>query len=217
MYAYSGILAALFARQTSGEGATLDVSLFDALAEWMSFPAYYTSGGSPLPRSGPHHVSIAPYGPFRGAEGAEIFLAVQNAREWTAFCARVLQRPELAEDPRFRTNALRLQNRDALRAEIETIFASLSRDTIVLRLDEAQIAHARMNSVAEFLTHPQLTARDRWRDTASEAGPLRTLLPPVNMDGIEPVIGAVPELGQHTRAILAELGFTDPVIDSLTR
>jgi crotonobetainyl-CoA:carnitine CoA-transferase CaiB-like acyl-CoA transferase len=217
MYAYSGILAALLARQTSGEGATLDVSLFDALAEWMSFPAYYTSGGSTLPRSGPNHVSIAPYGPFRGAEGAEIFLAVQNAREWTAFCARVLQRADIAADARFRTNARRLQNRDALRAEIETIFAALPRDTIVARLDEAQIAKARMNSMEEFLAHPQLTARGRWRDTASEAGTLRTLLPPVNIEGIEPAIGTVPSLGQHTRAILAELGFTERIIERLTR
>ncbi|MBM3819269.1 MAG: CoA transferase [Acidimicrobiia bacterium] len=216
-YAYSGILAALLARERSGEGATLDVSLFDALAEWMSFPAYYTAGGSTLPRSGPNHVSIAPYGPFRGADGGELFLAVQNAREWTAFCARVLERPDMAEDPRFRTNAQRLQNRDALRAEIEAIFAALPPDTIAARLDDARIAHARMHSVEEFLTHPQLTARNRWRDTASEAGTLRTLLPPVHTDGVEPVVGAVPALGEHTRAILAELGFTGRIIENLTR
>jgi crotonobetainyl-CoA:carnitine CoA-transferase CaiB-like acyl-CoA transferase len=181
----------------------------------MSFPAYYTAGtGAALPRSGPNHVSISPYGPFRGADGAEIFLAVQNAREWAAFCTRVLERPALADDPRFRTNALRLQNRSALRAEIEAIFATLPRGTIVRRLDEAQIANAGMNSVEAFLTHPQLVERDRWRAVASEAGALRTLLPPVNMEGVEPVLGAVPALGQHTRAILGELGFDEGLLGS---
>jgi len=210
MYAYSGILAALLARQKTGEGATLDVSLFDALAEWMSFPAYYTAGtGAALPRSGPNHVSIAPYGPFRGADGAEIFLAVQNAREWTAFCATVLQQPELAGDERFSTNALRVRHRPALHAAIDAVFSTLSRETILSRLEAAQIASGRMNSVQEFLDHPQLTARNRWRETESEAGSIRTLLPPVNIEGVEPVMGAVPSLGEHTRAILGELGF-DP-------
>ena len=213
MYAYSGILAALLARARTGDGATLDVSLFDALAEWMSFPAYYTAGtGAALARSGPNHVSIAPYGPFRSADGAEIFLAVQNAREWTAFCAQVLRRPELAGDSRFNTNARRLSNREALRTAIEAVFVTLSRETILARLGEAQIAHARMNSVAEFLEHPQLTARNRWRDTESEAGSIRTLLPPVRIEGVEPAMGAVPSLGEHTRAILRELGFDEATI-----
>lgn len=208
MYAYTGVLTALLARHTTGEGATLEVSLFDALAEWMAFPAYHTAyGGTPPPRSGPNHATIAPYGPFRSAEGAEIFLAVQNAAEWERFCAQVLQRPELAEDERFSTNALRVRNRLALQVVIDAVLAHLSRDTIVARLEEAQIANARMNSVGEFITHPQLTARDRWRDIDSEAGSLRALLPPVDMEGVDPVMGAVPALGQHSHAILGELGF----------
>ena len=215
MYAYSGILAALLARQATGEGTTLDVSLFDALAEWMSFPAYYTAGtGAALPRSGPNHVSIAPYGPFRSADGAEIFLAVQNAREWSAFCATVLQRPELAGDERFSTNAERLRHRPALHAAIDAVFAALRRETILARLEEAQIASGRMRSVGEFLEHPQLTARNRWRETQSQAGSIRTLLPPVNIEGVEPVIGAVPSLGQHTHAILEELGFDEGLLGS---
>lgn len=208
MYAYTGVLTALLARHTTGEGATLEVSLFDALAEWMAFPAYHTAyGGTPPPRSGPNHATIAPYGPFRSAEGAEIFLAVQNAAEWERFCAQVLERPELAEDERFSTNALRVRNRLALQAVIAAVLAHLSRDTIVARLEEAQIANARMNSVDEFITHPQLTARHRWRDIDSEAGSLRALLPPVDMEGVDPVMGAVPALGQHSHAILGELGF----------
>lgn len=208
MYAFSGVLAALLARQTTGTGTSVDVSLFDALAEWMSFPAYYTAyGGASLPRSGPHHVSIAPYGPFRTKGGAEIFLAVQNAREWTRFCERVLEQPAAATDERFRTNALRLQHRAALHGLVESVFAELDEETVLARLDDAQIASGRLNPVAGLLEHPQLAARQRWREVDSEAGRLRSLLPPITMEGVEPVMGAVPALGEHGRAILQELGF----------
>ena len=212
MYAYSGILTALFQRRATGVGCTMDVSLFDALAEWMGFPMYHTAyTGRELRRSGPNHVSIAPYGPFRGADG-HVFLAVQNAREWTRFCAQVLGRPAVEDDERFRTNELRLQHREALRAVIEETFATLKAEEIEAKLEGAQIAYARMNSVREVIDHPQLTARSRWTEIGSEAGPLRALPPPVAIEGVEPVMGAVPALGQHTSAILQELGFTDDVV-----
>jgi itaconate CoA-transferase len=212
MYAYSGILTALFQRRATGIGCTMDVSLFDALAEWMGFPMYHTAyTGRELRRSGPNHVSIAPYGPFRGADG-HVFLAVQNAREWTRFCAQVLGRPAVEDDERFRTSELRLQHREALRAVIEETFATLKAEEIEAKLEGAQIAHARMNSVREVIDHPQLTARSRWTEIGSEAGPLRALPPPVAIEGVEPVMGAVPALGQHTSAILQELGFTDDVV-----
>jgi itaconate CoA-transferase len=208
MYAYSAVLTALLARKDTGTGSTVEVSLFDALAEWMSFPAYYTAySGWELPRSGPNHPSIAPYGPFRSADGSQVYLAVQNAREWPRFCADVLQRAALADDERFRTNERRVVNRQALRAAIEEVFTRLSRDAIVERLGRAGIAYSRMNSVAEFIEHPQLTTRDRWQEIGSEAGPVRALKPPVLMDDVEPVMGAVPALGEHTLAILDELGF----------
>jgi crotonobetainyl-CoA:carnitine CoA-transferase CaiB-like acyl-CoA transferase len=212
MYAYSGILTALFQRRATGVGCTMDVSLFDALAEWMGFPMYHTAyTGRELRRSGPNHVSIAPYGPFRGADG-HVYLAVQNAREWTRFCAQVLGRPAVEDDERFRTNELRLQHREALRAVIEETFATLTAEEIEAKLEGAQIAHARMNSVREVIDHPQLTARSRWTEIGSEAGPLRALPPPVAIEGVDPVMGAVPALGQHTSAILQELGFTDDVV-----
>jgi len=212
MYAYSGILTALFQRRATGVGCTMDVSLFDALAEWMGFPMYHTAyTGRELRRSGPNHVSIAPYGPFRGADG-HVYLAVQNAREWTRFCAQVLGRPAIEDDERFRTNELRLQHREALRAVIEETFAPLKAEEIEAKLEGAQIAHARMNSVREVIDHPQLTARSRWTEIGSEAGPLRALPPPVAIEGVDPVMGAVPALGQHTSAILQELGFTDDVV-----
>jgi len=215
MYAYSGVLTALLARTASGEGTTIEVSLFDALAEWMGYAAYYTAyGGSAPPRSGPDHASIAPYGPFRSREGGDVYLGIQNAREWTRFCADVLRVPDLADDERFRTNSARVEHRVALHEAIEAVFRDLSAPEIIERLEAARIAHARLNSVAEFVEHPQLTARDCWRDIESPVGPLRALVPPVRMEGVEPVMNAVPSLGQHSQTILEELGF-DP--DTIAR
>jgi itaconate CoA-transferase len=206
MYALSGVLAALFRRERSGEGALLEVSLFDSLAEWMGFPACYAEyGGMPPPRSGAHHPSIAPYGPYPSGDGHVIYLAIQNEREWTRFCADVLARPELATDERFRSNPLRVEHRTALDAVIAASFAPLDRAAVIARLEAAGIANARMNSVREFLDHPQLVARGRWTGIDSPAGPLRAMLPPFNMEGVEPVMGRVPALGEHTDAILSEL------------
>ena len=173
----------------------------------MGFPMYHTAyTGRELQRSGPNHVSIAPYGPFRSADG-HVYLAVQNAREWSRFCSNVIERPDIENDQRFRTNELRLQNRQALRSLIESAFATLSSADIAAKLDAAQVAYARMNSVREFLQHPQLTARGRWTEVGSEVGPLRALPPPVLMEGVEPRMDHVPSLGEHTPAILEELGF----------
>jgi crotonobetainyl-CoA:carnitine CoA-transferase CaiB-like acyl-CoA transferase len=212
MYAYSGILAALLRRATTGEGATLDVSLFDALGEWMSPAAYYTAyGGSPPRRSGAEHASIAPYGPIRGADG-ELVVAVQNGREWARFCAIVLGWPELADDDRFRTNTLRVANRNALQLAIESTLGALPIAAIASRLDEAGIAYARQNSVADYLQHPQLVERAVWRDIDSPAGAITAPLPPVRFEGTSPSMGAVPGLGQHTDMILEELGVAPQTI-----
>ena len=207
MYAYSGILTALLARSTTGHGTSLDVSLFDALGEWMGQPAYYAAGsGTPLPRSGANHASIAPYGPFRTGDGGSIYLGIQNAREWMRFCAEALRAPEVADDERFRTNPLRVQHRAPLQEAIESAFSTLTTSAVIARLESAGIAWARLNTVAEFLDHPQLAARGVWREIGSPAGALRAMIPPVRMDGVEPVMGDVPALGQHTDLILDELG-----------
>jgi itaconate CoA-transferase len=206
MYAYSGILTALLVRRDTGTGTVLDVSLFDSLAEWMGFPMYHTLySGRSLPRSGPNHASIAPYGPFAASDGRRVILAVQNAREWTRFCAGVLERAELAADERFATNELRIRHRPALHELIDEVFSRLSLEEITGRLEAADIAHARLNSVQEFIEHPQLTARGRWTEIDSEAGRLRALRTPVEMEGVEPIMGRVPALGEHTNTILAEL------------
>ena len=206
MYAYSGILTALLSRTATGEGRSLDISLFDALGEWMGQPAYYAAyGGSAPPRTGSNHASIAPYGPFRAGDGGSLMLGIQNAREWTRFCRDVLGRGELADDERFSSNSLRVEHRPALHAVIESVFATLTAGEVVERLESAGIACARMNSVGEFLDHPQLADRDVWREIGSPAGPLRATIPPVRMEGVEPAMGDIPALGQHTDAILEEL------------
>jgi itaconate CoA-transferase len=216
MYAYSGILAALFRRERTGEGAAIEVSLFEALAEWMGFPAYFTMyGGKEPPRTGASHAAIAPYGPFECGDGEVIFLGIQNEREWERFCEAVLEQPALANDERFASNSERVENRDDLHQEIEAILEELSSQEAIERLDDAKIANARMRTVRDFLDHPQLEARGRWREVGSPVGPLRALLPPAIMDGEEPVMAPIPEVGEHTDNILAELGYSDDAVASL--
>jgi itaconate CoA-transferase len=218
MYAYTGILTALYAREKTGEGAVFEVSLFEALGEWMGFPAYFTAyGGKQPPRSGASHAAIAPYGPFAAGDGKALFLGIQNEREWARFCETVLKRPEVATDPRFDSNSKRVANGEDLRGIIEGEFQSSTAVEIVELLDTAQIANARMNTVQEFVDHPQLAARDRWREVNSPVGPLRALIPPVTMHGVESFMGPIPDVGEHTDAILAELGYDDDAVAALRR
>jgi itaconate CoA-transferase len=210
MYAYSGILSALFRRERTGEGATLEVSMLEALGEWMGFPLYFAGYGSEEPeRSGASHAAIAPYGPFECADGEVVFLGIQNEREWKRFCEQVLGREGMAEVERFRTNSRRVENRGELHSEIEEVFSGLSPEEAIERLEGAGIANARMRTVRQFLDHPQLAARDRWREFGSPVGPLRGLLPPGLPEGVEPVMRPIPEVGEHNEKILAELGYKD--------
>jgi crotonobetainyl-CoA:carnitine CoA-transferase CaiB-like acyl-CoA transferase len=216
MYAFSAILAALLRRARTGEGATLDITMFEALGEWMGFPAYFTAyGGTAPPRSGAHHATIAPYGPFRAGDGASVFLSVQNEREFLRFCEIVLGNKALAGDARFATSPARLANRDALHAEIERVFSRLTAAQVIDKLEAADIANARLNSMEEFWRHPQLAARARWTKVASPGGMIDALKPPFNLSGFEPRMDPVPALGEHTRALLAELGYTQTEIDKL--
>ena len=215
MYAFSSILAALLRRATTGAGAVLDISMFDALAEWMGYAAYYTEyGGTTLPRTGARHAAIAPYGPYTAGDGQVVYLGLQNEREWTRFCRDVLARPELESDPRFSSAALRVENQAALGAIITSTFAALTAEEVVRRLEAAQIANARMNTVAEFIAHPQLAARQKWRLVDSPAGALRALVPPFGFDDAEPRMDPIPALGEHTELILRELGIDEATIAS---
>ncbi|MGW1074188.1 CaiB/BaiF CoA transferase family protein [Streptomyces sp. NPDC002537] len=209
MYAYSGILGALYERERTGEGSELSVSLFDALAEWMGHPYFAEAYGSaPVARSGARHPTISPYGHYRCGDGAQVFLGVQNDREWISLCEKVLRQPDLARDPRFSDNPSRRSHDEELTSVIEEQFRAHTVDGVLALLEGAGIAHARLRTVAEFTAHPQLTARDRWREFESPAGPLCGLLPPVEVSGREAAMGAVPALGAHTAAIRAE--FQDP-------
>ena len=217
-YAYAGVLTALLTRAKTGEGLAIEVSLLDALGEWMGYPALYAGyGGSAPPRTGPSHAAIAPYGPFASGGDGVVYLAVQNDAEWKRFCEQVVKRPELAEDPRFDSNSKRVRNRADLHDLIESTFRELTAPEVVERLGQAQIAHGRLRTIQEFLDHPQLSARERWREVDSPAGPVRVLLPPVNLEGVEPLMEAVPSLGQHTEAILQELGFDSHAVGTLRR
>lgn len=218
MYAYSGILTALLMRHQTGAGTALEVSLFESLGEWMGYPFYYaTYGGSAPARSGARHAAIAPYGPFDGGDGGTVYLGVQNEREWVVFCQEVLERPDLATDPRFDTNSGRVTHLADLHEEIDRSFSTLPVAEIVARLDRAQIANARLNSIEEFAGHAQLAARQRWRAVATPAGPVRALVPPVNLEGVEPVMGPVPAVGEHSEAILRELGYGAGEIEAWRR
>jgi itaconate CoA-transferase len=216
MYAFTGILTALYQRERTGRGTVLDISMFEALGEWMGYAAYYTAyGGTPPPRTGASHATIAPYGPFRTSDGKQVNLGLQNEREWAHFCTTVLEQPEMASDPRFDSNARRVANREALNATIDVVFSQLTIDQVIARLDRAQIANARMNSIQEFWDHPQLQARERWREVDSPVGSLKALLPPVMMRDVEPRMDPIPALGEHTEQILHSLGYQDEQINQL--
>lgn len=206
MYALNGVLMALFHRERTGKGMAFEVSLFDSMTEWMSYPAYYATGsGKPLKRGGMRHATIAPYGPFRTGDGRSIFFGIQNEREWQSFCDIVLGDKGIAVDARFSSNPQRLVHRDALEALIESRFSTWTSDDVLERLDEAAIANARMNSVEAFVDHPQIQARKRSRKVGSPAGPLDMFMPAITIPGVEPVMKPVPAVGEHTQRVLDEL------------
>jgi itaconate CoA-transferase len=214
MYGFTGILTALLVRARTGEGVALETSLFDALGEWMSYATYYSLGGSAPRRTGASHATIAPYGPSKTGDGKVVYLGLQNEREWKRFCEAVLRKPELATDFRYDSNAKRVQNREQLDIDIQEVFQTLTAAEIIARLEAAQIANARLNTVQEFVDHPQLKARNRWATVGSPVGPLLALLPPVKIENMDPVMKEVPAVGQHTDAILEEIGFDSNTIAS---
>lgn len=206
MYVYSGILTALYDRERTGDGADLQVAMIDAMAEWVTQPAYFSHyGGEPPRRTGARHPSISPYGPFRVADGS-VFFGIQNEREWLTFCHDILGRPGLAAEPRFASNPDRAAHNDELTAIIEESFAGRTADEVSEALEAAGIACARLRTPGDLLLHPELRARHRWQPVRTPGGDIDALLPPVQAAGQNPVMGAVPALGEHTAAIRAEFG-----------
>jgi crotonobetainyl-CoA:carnitine CoA-transferase CaiB-like acyl-CoA transferase len=207
-YAFTSILLALLDRQQSGQGRRIDISILDCLAEWMMPQAYYAMyRGRDLPRAGMRHNIIVPYGPYQAGDGRGVNLAIQTQGQWERFCAVALGRADLATDPRFDTNEKRVANRSVLEPLIESLFADFSSDEVVARLEQADVPFGRLNNVTDLVVHPQLTERGRLRPVELPAGQTTGFLPPFNIEGLEPRMGAVPRLGQHTREVLAGLGY----------
>ena len=218
MYAYTNILAALLLRGKTGKGNNIDVSMLEALAEWMGYPMYYAFDGAPPPaRAGAAHATIFPYGPFVAGDGHEVMLGLQNEREWRAFCDKVLEQPDLVSDPRFESNHARAAHKDALTEIIVAAFATLTAEQVIIRLDEAGIANSRMNNMAGLWSHAQLKARNRWREVSTPAGPVPALLPPGGLGDMEPRMDAVPKLGEHNHMILTGLGLNSGEVDDLAK
>lgn len=221
MYAFSGILTALLVRERTGAGSVIEVSMLEALGEWMGAPAYFTSyGGSEQVRSGDRHPYIAPYGSFASQDGSRIYFAVQNDHDWAVFCESVIEAPDLVGDPRFKTNVDRVARVAELEQLISSILGQLTADEIEQRLAAAGIANAHLNTVKEFLDHPQLHARERYRSVETPSGPVWAMIPPTTISGVEAVMGPVPDIGQHTEQVLRELrersGHDGPVAEENT-
>lgn len=213
MYAYTNILSALLQRSKTGLGREIDVSMLESMVEWMSYPLYYAfDGASPPPRAGAAHATIYPYGPFPAGDAKTVMLGLQNEREWGVFCSLVLLEPEIAVDPRFSSNSRRVAAREELREIIVTAFSKLTSEEVISRLDSAQIANARMNDMPDVWSHPQLKERNRWVNIDSPAGSIPALLPPGISTASDVRLDAVPALGQHTEALLNELGFSTDAI-----
>ncbi|MFB8828812.1 CaiB/BaiF CoA transferase family protein [Azotobacter sp. CWF10] len=208
MYAYSNVLSALLLRERTGKGSHIDLSMLESLVEWMGYPLYYAfDGAMPPPRAGAAHATIYPYGPFPVGDGGTVMLGLQNEREWRLFCDKVLKRPELANDERFDSNSKRSSHREALRAIILDCFATLSTEEVIARLEAASIANARVNDMQGVWEHPQLKARQRWSEVGSPSGVLPVLLPPGRNSAFTPRMAPIPALGEHSEALLGELGY----------
>jgi itaconate CoA-transferase len=216
VYGAMSVLAALYERKETGQGRIVETSLFDALAEWMGYPAYYTLyGGAPPARAGVRHATVVPYGSYRCGDGQAVLLAVQTEAQWASFSRIVCEHPEWEHDPRFNSSSNRRINREVLESAIEAAFSAHPRSEITRRLEAADIPYGDLNEVTQFLDHPQLAGRDRWREVGSPAGPLRAILPPMTLEGFEPRMNAIPEVGEHTDEVLRELGFDEEVIAQL--
>ncbi|SDH69770.1 Crotonobetainyl-CoA:carnitine CoA-transferase CaiB [Alteribacillus persepolensis] len=210
MYAYTSVLTALLARNQTNKGDVIEISMLEALGEWMGYPMYYANyGGTEPKRTGASHATIYPYGPFTLKDGKTVFLGIQNEREWKQFCDQVLQLEELAEDPRFESNYKRVENREVLETIIEETFQQLTSEEVIQGLNEANIANARLNTMKEFMDHPQLKERKRWGDVELPSGErVKALIPPFTAKNLDYVMNPIPALGEHTDKILKEIGIS---------
>jgi itaconate CoA-transferase len=216
MYAFAGILGALYRRERTGEGAAFEASLFDGLSEWMGYAMHFAQYTGTAPRrTGAKHAAIAPYGPFETGDGKSVFLGIQNERDWQRFCADVLEQPAVATDLRFANGPARVEHRAELESLIGEVFRRFTREEAIARLDRADIANASMNTMTDFLAHPQHAARGRWHGVESSVGTIDALAPALDFEEFAPALGAIPALGEHTESVLRELGYSTEEIGAL--
>ncbi|MEI4768764.1 CaiB/BaiF CoA-transferase family protein [Psychrobacillus sp. FJAT-51614] len=214
MYAYTGILTALFVRKETNKGTVIEISMLEALSEWLGYPLLYSEyGGSDPKRTGSSHAAIYPYGPFKVKNAEQVFLAIQNEREWKQFCEKLLKNPSLTNDPRFNTNSSRVQHKEVLKEIVEETFKNSSAEEIITQLENTNIANAQLNTLKEVNNHPQLKYRERWREIDTPRGVVKALIPPVTSREFHIVMNPVPELGEHTKAILKEFGFQQQLVE----
>lgn len=216
VYAAMATIAALYERQRTGQGRLVETSLFDALSEWMGYPALFTKySGEPPARAGVRHATVVPYGSYRTGDGGAVLLAVQTEAQWEAFCRAVCERPEWLADERFGTSADRRVNRVALETGIEQAFANLTRAEVTRRLEAADIPYGDLLEVAEFVEHPQLAARGRWQPVSTPAGEVESIVPAMDLEGAPHRMDPMPAVGEQTDEILAELGYDAAQIAAL--
>ncbi|MBP0636999.1 CaiB/BaiF CoA-transferase family protein [Cupriavidus sp. AcVe19-6a] len=216
MYAYTGILSALLQRARTGTGLRVEVTMLEALGEWMSYPLNFAHyGGTPPARNGVAHPGIAPYGQYQTGDGASVIFGLQNEREWQRFCVEVLEDPALAANERFSSNLQRVANRAELDQEIGRHLRGMTREQLVDRLDRGGIANSPLNDMHDLWRHPQLAARDRWRDVRTPGGVVQALLPPATLSGVAACMGDVPSVGEHSVAVLRSIGMPDAEIEAL--
>ncbi|TQF06065.1 CoA transferase [Kitasatospora acidiphila] len=216
MYALTATLAALVGRATTGQGSGIEVSMFEATAEWLGHQLHYTQGTGRSPgRAGLSHPAITPYDAYPTADGREVLIGIQNDREWARFAAGFLDRPDLADDPAWSTNVARVRRRRLVDALVGGRTATMTADEAIKRLDTLAIAAARLNEVGDLLQHPQLATRARWRTVATPVGDVRALLPPFTFTGVDLPMGPVPALGEHTDSVLRGLGYADERVAQL--
>ncbi len=216
MYAYSGILSSIIKRSQTGKGDVLDISMLEALGEWMGYPMYYSMYGDTEPkRTGAQHATIYPYGPFPTQSGETVFFAIQNEREWTNFCKKVLNQPDLATDDRYNSNSKRVENKEPLKLIIEQALQQRNLDEVMQDLEDNKIANAQLKNMNQFADHQQLKERERWMDVETPVGNIKSLLPPAIQNKQDMKLSPIPDIGQHTRQILGELNLTEAKIDQL--
>ena len=214
MYAYSGILSALLYLEQTGKGSRVEISMLEALSEWMGYPIYYTyKGANPPERKGAFHASITPYGPYKVGDGSTVMFGLQAEHEWASFCKIVLENESLASHEDFKNNTMRTQNASKVREIIESAFRNLNREQVIERLEKAKIANGAVNTMQDVWNHAQLKSRNRWREIGTEVGRVPALLPPASNSNFEQRMGDVPSLGQHSEALLREFGLGDRIAE----